>query len=76
MKIEIVSVDDWEVMLINGKKACEGHSIDAQYALESLLEFSHDNGLGIDFEFENTYLEDADEDGIDLEEYVKKASKK
>jgi hypothetical protein len=52
MKVNIVSVDDWEVLYIDGKKVDEGHSLRVEDVLKH---------IGI--EFKSEFLEPDEEEG-------------
>lgn len=63
MKIDMVTVDDWFVLLVNGERVDEGHSITGQQAFETLVDLLNDKKkfpAGIfELTFKEHYLEGA-----------------
>lgn len=57
--IEIVAIDDWQALYIDGDKKVEGHSVRTDDVFEALQESGHFDG----FQFQTTWL-----DGTDFEE--------
>ena len=57
LNIELVSVDDWEGLYINGVLILEGHSVSLEYFLEYL------KMQGV-IQYKSTYLDEADEDEL------------
>ena len=67
MNIDMLTCDDWFVLMVNGEKVDEGHRMTGAQAFEVLEDVLNDKkkfpaGIG-EFKFRELWIDDMDEDG-------------